>query len=366
LGPWVLNALAGEALAVTELRKITGGDDDLSGAVAMLCDPATNTWKNQPDPDARIPHDRSGLDSMSDVGVCVERRVFVSVNSDRSLDSRRRAVKQAVIDRLVANGFSPQVFFERGLPLELSWSFENVERVMTRCVGALVIGFPRWRVTPQGGEPVKLVGDYSHVEGAIAYARGLPTLVASEDGVLGQGIVYRGGTGRTVARLPADLDPVAVFDGEFGNLYSAWLSDLSARRDIFLGFCSKAAGTASQVQLLLERAGATVQNWAMDFGVGASILQEIERARSVCTRAVFVFSEDDPLEGAPGQAAPRDNVVFEAGYFIHAKGKDRVLVVREQGAKMPADLGGDIYAALPERSDIGPILDSLRRFVAAL
>ena len=63
---------------------------------------------------------------------------------------------------------------------------------------------------------------------------------------------------------------------------------------------------------------------------------------------------------------PRDNVVFEAGYFIAAKGKDRVLVVHEDGAKMPADLGGDIYASLPDRDHIGPILDSLRRVAAAL
>ena len=41
-------------------------------------------------------------------------------------------------------------------------------------------------------------------------------------------------------------------------------------------------------------------------------------------------------------------------------------VVREDGAKMPADLGGDIYAPLPDRNHIGPILDSLRRFAAAL
>ena len=48
------------------------------------------------------------------------------------------------------------------------------------------------------------------------------------------------------------------------------------------------------------------------------------------------------------------------------KGKERVLVVREEGAKMPADLGGDIYASLPNRNYVGPILDSLRRFVVAL
>ena len=38
LAPRVLDAVAGEALAVTELRKIIGGGDDLSGVVAMLCD----------------------------------------------------------------------------------------------------------------------------------------------------------------------------------------------------------------------------------------------------------------------------------------------------------------------------------------
>jgi predicted nucleotide-binding protein len=47
------------------------------------------------------------------------------------------------------------------------------------------------------------------------------------------------------------------------------------------------------------------------------------------------------VTGAPeNRAVPRDNVLFEAGYFIQAKGKDRVLIVREAGAKMPADLGG--------------------------
>ena len=43
----------------------------------------------------------------------------------------------------------------------------------------------------------------------------------------------------------------------------------------------------------------------------------------------------------------------------------RELVVREEGAKTPADLSDDIDAALPDRDHIGPILDSLRRFATA-
>ena len=35
-------------------------------------------------------------------------------------------------------------------------------------------------------------------------------------------------------------------------------------------------------------------------------------------------------------SVPRDNVIFEMGMFMQAKGRDRVLVFREQGAKMPA------------------------------
>ena len=56
----------------------------------------------------------------------------------------------------------------------------------------------------------------------------------------------------------------------------------------------------------------------------------------------------------PALAVPRDNVVFEAGYFIGLKGKRNVLIVREAGSKMPADLGGDIYASLTDRTDIRP------------
>ena len=63
---------------------------------------------------------------------------------------------------------------------------------------------------------------------------------------------------------------------------------------------------------------------------------------------------------------PRDNVVFEAGYFIGLKGKRNVLIVRESGSKMPADLGGDIYAALTDRNDIKSIERTLEAFVNAI
>ncbi|MGH9719965.1 MAG: TIR domain-containing protein [Bryobacteraceae bacterium] len=75
--------------------------------------------------------------------------------------------------------------------------------------------------------------------------------------------------------------------------------------------------------------GLTVMDWAMDFTGGGTILEEIERAARLCTCGVFLFTKDDPLDGDANQAAPRDNVVFEAGYFANAKGRDRVIIIRE-------------------------------------
>lgn len=112
-----------------------------------------------------------------------------------------------------------------------------------------------------------------------------------------------------------------------------------------------------------------------------SVLEEIVEAGKRCSGAVFLFTKDDVLSDEPAEpkrgwlrgrqprgefAIPRDNVVFEAGYFIGTKGKRRVLVVREQGAKMPADLGGDVYAALEDRHNIESIKETLRRFSLSL
>jgi predicted nucleotide-binding protein len=62
-------------------------------------------------------------------------------------------------------------------------------------------------------------------------------------------------------------------------------------------------------------------------------------------------------------AVPRGNMIFEAAYFTNAKSDQRVLIIREEGAKMPADVGGQIYLSLKDRSDISTITPDLIRFV---
>ncbi len=85
---------------------------------------------------------------------------------------------------------------------------------------------------------------------------------------------------------------------------------------------------------------------------------------------IFLFTKDDDLDlpdvSAADRSAPRDNVVFEAGYFSGLKGKRNVLIVREVGSKMPADLGGDIYASLADKNDISAIERTIESFLGAL
>jgi hypothetical protein len=294
----------------------------------------------------------------------VERRVFVSVNTDLTLDQPRRELKRAVLTRLIGAGYSPQIPFECGLPSSKSWMFDQINSVMRRCTGALVLGFPRWRATPLAEKPILLVGEYSHYEGAVALAYGLPTLIAAEEDVARRGIVDQGG-GRAIAPIPGNATSETLFSGEFGRAFDAWLDEMKDRRDVFLGYCSRSQAIANAIQTSVRAAGASVHDWAMDFRAGASILDEIEAARVRCGRGIFVFSEDDPLEGPAGQAAPRDNVVFEAGVFIGTKGARNCLIVRVGNAKMPADLGGTIYVSLAAGGDVSTIDEQVRQFVEA-
>ena len=62
--------------------------------------------------------------------------------------------------------------------------------------------------------------------------------------------------------------------------------------------------------------------------------------------AAFVFARDDwtttgaSPDAVPGEASPRDNVVFEAGLFGGALGIRRTFILHAHGSKLPSDLLG--------------------------
>jgi hypothetical protein len=261
---------------------------------------------------------------------------------------------------VVDAGYEPQEFWETGIAENLAWSFKSVDHVMKQCVGAVIIGFKRWTI-PSNPE-IRLIGEYNHYEGAVALTHGLPVFLLAERDVQDRGVVWTGG-GKTITNIPRNADAGWVNHVDFTRRLNAWRKEIEARKDVFLGYCSRSAGTAAQVENRLIRLGASVKNWAMDFRAGGSILEEIENARIQCSCGIFLFTEDDPLEGVEGAAAPRDNVVFEAGYFMSSKGPGRCLVIRQGKAKMPADLGGAIYLHLQNGQDVSAIEGRLANFL---
>jgi hypothetical protein len=294
----------------------------------------------------------------------IKRRIFVSVPADDHLTEQQRDLVHSLLKLISDAGFEPQRFLYSGLPASMGWNFQTVDEVMRRCVGAVVFAFPRWVLpnTDPKAEPIALATEYNHYEGAVANTLGLPTLTVAERGIENRGIAWTGG-GRPIVFTPKNVDRSWLNQETFRHRFTLWIDELKQRRDVFLGYCSKARDTANAVNLFLTKLGVSVLDWA-DFSAGGNILDEIERASSICTSGIFLFTQDDTLEEAAGdRAAPRDNVVFEAGYFTQSKGRQRVLVIRENGTKMPADIGGNIYLPLADRRDISSIETQLRSFI---
>ncbi len=292
-----------------------------------------------------------------------KRRVFISFVNPDLLDDRRRAMQDRIVQRVEQLGLQPEMFFRAGTAAALAWSLQNAVDTMRRCVGAVVVAFPRWRVPEEDGREYRLTSEYAQIEGAVATTLRLPLLIVAERGLVDRGITWTG-AGHPILYMPEDAKTEWLDSDAFRQRFGVWSDQVAERSDLFLGYSSKARSTAQAVHLFLtERLGLRVRNWEIDFAAAGIILDEIETAARLCSGGIFLFTKDDALEGNEVRAAPRDNVVFEAGFFAAAKGRERVLIIREDGAKMPADLGGNIYLTLADRNDVRPIESAIRDFV---
>jgi hypothetical protein len=302
----------------------------------------------------------------------IKRHIFISSPADRHLDERRYKIKWAIVGEIEKLGYETSAFGTheggRGLASGRAWNADRVNEVMCRCVGAAVLGLSIGVGTiVDEPRPISISSEYCHFEAGLARAYGIPVLSILEGGVREKAFFNRYADVEFYS-IPAGADETSVGEPRFQTYLAGWKSKLANRRDIFLGYSSGAAGVASRVRRYLEEnLQVSVLDWADGLAPGGDILEEIKNAASNCRAGVFLFTKDDRLAAAAGDAAaPRDNVVFEAGFFARAKGTGGVLIIREEGSKFPADLGGKIFASLADRENIGPVEESIRRFVERL
>lgn len=301
----------------------------------------------------------------------ITRRIYVSLPADPWLPDNLNRLKWGIVEEIEKLGYCAEIFTNPKGKLTLasakSWHPRDADEVARRCVGAAILGMPRWTFNDTRGEPVLLPTEFNHYEGALAHTLGLPVLVVVHKEVRRR-VVFDMSFAGYVGLFDAKADVDWLHTDEFRVPFGYWVDRLKQRRDIFLGYCSTSSTLAAEVKAHMQAFGAQVLDWQTDFIPGRSILEQIEHAAARSIGGVFLFTKDDDLaaQGSAAVAAPRDNVVFEAGYFIGLKGKQNVLIIRESGSKMPADLGGDVYAALPDQKSIAPIKRSLAAFLEAI
>lgn len=95
----------------------------------------------------------------------------------------------------------------------------------------------------------------------------------------------------------------------------------------------------------LERQGIEPIILSEQVNLGATIIEKFERNSDV-KAAICLFTEDDFGKSKTDnilRARARQNVVFEAGYFIGKLGRENVVLLADRKIEMPSDLSGVVY-----------------------
>ena len=80
-----------------------------------------------------------------------------------------------------------------------------------------------------------------------------------------------------------------------------------------------------------------------------TVIEKLEKHAGTASFAVVLLTADDLGQAKTADTLiprARQNVVFEAGYFIGRLGRDRVTLLLEKGVERPGDLDGVVYIAL--------------------
>lgn len=239
-------------------------------------------------------------------------------------------------------------------------------KIIRDCDGILILAFEQWegrRIGDQEGESEVLPSEFTHIGIVQAVLSGRPYLILRERSLSDRGALRKNYADAPID-MPRSLSPEWLRSDGFKYEFDGWLKKVKRRAHVFLGYSSQAAEVANLIsRFLTEKLKLRVCDWH-NFPPAESVWDSIERAEKSTNCGIFLFMADDVQQnGASKQFAPRDNVVFEAGYFAGSKQRSRSLIVREQNAKMPTDFGGILYLSLDSRKSIAGIETKLSEYI---
>ena len=148
------------------------------------------------------------------------------------------------------------------------------------------------------------------------------------------------------------------------QLISQKVSSIRAPLHCFVGYSKKSTSLFMQLNEHLQaRFGdlLVIDDWKDKSRQGHHLFDEIKKANEYCQMAIFLITKDDNviLENGSVVASPRDNVIFEVGFFAARHGLERTLLVVEDGAKKPSDWDGILHLSLTDYPGIDKAIESI-------
>jgi SAM-dependent methyltransferase len=124
-------------------------------------------------------------------------------------------------------------------------------------------------------------------------------------------------------------------------------ASLQRKPAVFIGSSSEALPVVNRLVGFLG-SNFDVYPWNQSFPPGeytlTALLQQVERADF----SIFIFAKDDEvtIRGELGRSA-RGNVLLEYGLFVARLGRERVLILEEEGVNLPSDVFGITTTSFP-------------------
>ena len=147
---------------------------------------------------------------------------------------------------------------------------------------------------------------------------------------------------------------------------------------IFIGSSTEGKQIANALQVAFQNNGNSydITPWHQGvFGLSASAMESLENELDHADFAILILTPDDethtPSRGMDFRT-PRDNVILELGLFIGRLGRNRTLIVCEEGVKLPSDLFGITVAYFPPPGDrkltavLNPVAYTIEEHISTL
>ncbi|MBL0110673.1 MAG: hypothetical protein IPP42_07380 [Saprospiraceae bacterium] len=176
----------------------------------------------------------------------MKKRIFLSCVANEHLDDEEKAFKNEIVNKLSAEEFIIEEFYYSGAAAGIGWTFGNAEKIISRCVGAIIIGAPRWSCEHRKSNTFHLSSEYINYEGAIIHKYKIPTLYIMDSRVKERGIFACGSENVICRYVKAEIG-IFLDSDSFKLQYITWLQNVYDKPQLFIGYSHDPRDVAKEI-----------------------------------------------------------------------------------------------------------------------